>query len=246
MHKIKCIRCGEIVAVEGDKTLCPECLAILKTTPQMRERTCRACGAKFIGGPRAWYCPTCRHERQKERDREIHRNGPARKLGSTDLCVICGKAYSVESPAQKYCKDCAEATIKAIARKQSVEYAKANREKMLARKKENHQKSHICQVCGKQTSTCNVTCSAFCAKCLKSYSQAMAQYRRGRRTMPTMDEIVAYQSRQSGVKGVAKSANGKRWIAHYHNKHLGTYDSVAEAAAAIEKYKKEEKLNERI
>ena len=27
-------------------------------------RTCRQCGRTFWGGPRAWYCPECRKERQ--------------------------------------------------------------------------------------------------------------------------------------------------------------------------------------
>ena len=26
----------------------------------LRQRTCRACGRSFLGGPRAWYCRQCR------------------------------------------------------------------------------------------------------------------------------------------------------------------------------------------
>lgn len=29
-------------------------------------RICKECGIKFSGGPRAWYCPNCRKERQKK------------------------------------------------------------------------------------------------------------------------------------------------------------------------------------
>lgn len=75
----------------------------------MLPRTCRQCGAVFDGGPRAWYCPTCRRERAKEANRRHRAKGRVadRPLGSTDKCVRCGKEYTVRSARQKYCPDCA-------------------------------------------------------------------------------------------------------------------------------------------
>lgn len=40
-----------------------------KGTSTLRMRVCRQCGIEFMGGPRAWYCPTCRIERQREQER---------------------------------------------------------------------------------------------------------------------------------------------------------------------------------
>ena len=57
--------------------------------------------------------------------------------------------------------------------------------------------------------------------------------------MPTMEKIIEYQQRQSGVKGVSRSKSGNRWIAHVGGKHIGTYDTIEEAAKAVEKAKKE-------
>ena len=88
-------------------------------------RTCRACGRSFPGGPRAWYCPRCRIERQREshaRHRERRRNGDIRPLGSTDNCLRCGAEYKVTSPAQKYCPDCAVEAVKEKDREQGMSY----------------------------------------------------------------------------------------------------------------------------
>ena len=43
-------------------------------------RTCRQCGSEFLGGPRAWYCPTCRQERKKRHDREFKERKRAGKV----------------------------------------------------------------------------------------------------------------------------------------------------------------------
>ncbi len=74
----------------------------------IQDRICQ-CGAVFQGGPRACYCPTCRHERQKEQGREHKRRkrmGLTRELGSIDQCEHCGKEYNVAGGNQRYCPEC--------------------------------------------------------------------------------------------------------------------------------------------
>ena len=41
------------------------------------------------------------------------------------------------------------------------------------------------------------------------------------------------ETRKNGTGGVYKSNNGKRWLATYKNKYLGTFDTEAQAEAAI-------------
>ena len=69
----------------------------------MRDRICRQCGMSFYGGPRAWYCPSCRTERARERNRNFV--AAARPIGSTDKCAVCGKEYIVKAGRQKYCPE---------------------------------------------------------------------------------------------------------------------------------------------
>ena len=61
-----------------------------------------------MGYPASKYCPDCRVEAERERNRKYKRNGSARKIGSTDLCEKCGKEYIVTSGLQKYCPECAK------------------------------------------------------------------------------------------------------------------------------------------
>lgn len=94
-------------------------------------RECIQCGAAFKGGPRAWYCPECRAERQKIQARESKKRqaeGKQRKIGSTDICQNCGKPYIVESPLQKWCPDCKEEMTRETDRRQSLEYYYENKE----------------------------------------------------------------------------------------------------------------------
>lgn len=77
-------------------------------SPRIKPKTCATCGVGFSGGSVAIYCPACRAERIRDRDRKRnsqHRE-KARKIGSTDLCVVCGVEYVVKSGMQKYCPTC--------------------------------------------------------------------------------------------------------------------------------------------
>ena len=78
-------------------------------TPRIKQKFCVICGAFFLGGPTAQFCPVCRVERIRQSDRERHKRklaGKLRHLGSTDLCAICSKPYEVKSGYQKYCETC--------------------------------------------------------------------------------------------------------------------------------------------
>ena len=115
-------------------------------------RECIQCGAAFKGGPRAWYCPVCREERQRAQQREAKRRkkeGKVRSIGSTDICQRCGKPYTVDSGLQKYCPDCREEAMKELDRTQSLEYYHENKEQINPRR--NIKRAALprrCPVCG--------------------------------------------------------------------------------------------------
>lgn len=244
MRKIKCWNCGSEVEAAKSETLCPSCRTMLSASSTIMTRTCRACGATFLGGPRAWYCPECRADRAKASSRESKaraKAGTARKIGSTDICQICGQKYIVNGSLQKYCPDCAKDAVQQIDREQSRAWANAHRESLLDRKKRLVQTRKICVVCGSQfyTGTATVTCSQNCAKILKSYNQAVADHKRRGSPAPTMDAVKERISKKSAFPGVTRSKNGKRWIASFCGKYLGTFDTVEEAAASIKKVQEE-------
>ena len=88
-------------------------------------RVCKTCGRTFSGGPRAWYCPECRHERKLAADLEYHKRdkmGVSRQLGSQDLCQRCGKPYTVCSGLQRFCPECAEINLREVDNRQGTEY----------------------------------------------------------------------------------------------------------------------------
>jgi len=79
--------------------------------PRLSLKTCSTCKTEFMGGTRAIFCPSCRAERIRQRDREKHqrkRAGTLRKISSTDLCDKCGQPYTVNGGYQKFCPICAE------------------------------------------------------------------------------------------------------------------------------------------
>lgn len=94
----------------------------------VKDRVCRQCGAVFRGGPRAWYCPSCREERQRESSRRYKAKGPDRPLGSTDYCAVCGKPYIVNSARQRYCADCAYDAVRAVDRPASRAWNQAHKD----------------------------------------------------------------------------------------------------------------------
>ena len=135
-----------------------------KETSVLRTRVCKQCGAEFVGGPRAWYCPDCRYERQREqarRFREKKANGLVeRPLGSIDHCEVCGAEYVVQSARQRYCKKCAPERVREVDRQQGRGWLKRAIEKHgeqyhennIAKKREawhrENAKQTVCPMCG--------------------------------------------------------------------------------------------------
>jgi len=77
--------------------------------PRLKHKICIICSIEFLGGSLAKYCPSCRAERIRERDRERHQRklaGQIRHIGSIDLCQVCGSEYIVNAGPQKYCEPC--------------------------------------------------------------------------------------------------------------------------------------------
>ena len=79
-------------------------------------QVCTICGAKYMGGPSALYCPSCREIKRREYERESRarqRAGRAVVLGETvGICEKCGEKFVYQGPRQKYCKKCADEAIR--------------------------------------------------------------------------------------------------------------------------------------
>lgn len=187
-----CKYCG--VGYDGDpgSTACPACVAKLRSTT-IRDRICRTCGVTFPGGPRAWYCPSCRADRRREADRRYKRAGASRKIGSTDICQVCGKPYVVVSGLQKYCSGCAPEAVRSIDREQSKAWAVEHSDPQQRRNERQSCTAPIlCVVCGKPflpddaSHTCSKSCQAVYAKQRvarweKDHKDYRNQYRREKR-----------------------------------------------------------------
>lgn len=129
-------------------------------------RTCKECGGKFPGGPRAWYCPDCRIARRKKKNAEYRarkRNGKSREIGSCDFCQNCGKKYIVSGSLQKYCPICAPEMHRALDRVQGLEYYERNKDKINPPRKIARRKKKLCERCGKDISA--VGKKRFCDSC---------------------------------------------------------------------------------
>lgn len=172
----KCISCGGVFLPQyDDQVKCPDCAAkSIKST--MRPRTCRQCSKVFDGGPRAWYCPDCRAERQREANRRQREKGTVRPLGSTDLCEVCGKPYIVKSARQRYCPDCAAEAVKAADNAQGRAYMEDYRKERI------RHTDRFCKVCGAEIppdSPEKYYCSDACRQKAKQESQRKTDSKRG-------------------------------------------------------------------
>lgn len=136
----------------------------------VQERTCKECKTVFKGGPRAYYCPGCRLERQREQNRDFNirkKKGDYRKLGSSDKCERCGKEYVVEAGLQRFCKDCQKPHAIEHDRKTSIEFYKNNKDDINPQRNTRRRiGAKQCAWCGKkfQSSTRAVTCSDECKR----------------------------------------------------------------------------------
>lgn len=211
-----CKSCGATFNGSNFAVKCPDCV-LKERSSTIRDRECVQCGRTFPGGPRARYCPECRAERKKEQYRQYHqrkRAGTVRKIGSTDMCIICGQPYTVESGTQHYCPSCAEEAVRAIDRAQSRQWNAAHLTPD-ARRADRHAFAAplICCVCGKSfipdpsranATTCSPSCSSALARSRnaeweRENKDSRLEYHRNLRNAKiqamTPDELSEYRSR---------------------------------------------------
>ena len=237
MRKRICKNCGAVFEVPTGKTayLCEECAKKSKENTIIRERVCKICGASFMGYPRSFFCADCNEKRKKEQKKIYNQRKPARPLGSADICKACGKQYIVNSGRQKYCPDCAAEQVNKNIRAHKWVYSAQNRGKERDLKKDTRGKRYICVICGKEFEkhTNNVTCSPECQKEYSRRKQNEADIKRGKRKIPA-DQRYNSGSPKSGVVGVTWKKDNKKWQATYKKKYIGLYDTVEQAAKAIQ------------
>lgn len=239
-----CKNCGNVFEKPSGSSayLCAECSQKSKDNNLIRECTCKMCGITFIGHPSSRYCPECSEERKKQLRKIRNQKKPDRPLGSMDICQACGKEYIVKSGRQKYCPECAEEQIAKNIKAHKKEYRIKNQDKIREQKKNHLGQRYVCVICGKEFEKHNttVTCSSACFKEYKRIKQNEADIRRGKRNIPA-DQRYDSGLPKSGVVGVTWHRNCKKWQATYKTKYLGLYESIDQAAEAIEEFKKSNK-----
>ena len=133
------------------------------------DRICQTCGASFKGGPRSWYCPNCRTDRRRERQRRYQKDGYSRHIGDTDICKNCGAEYTISSGLQMYCEECQKEMHMQLDRKQSLAYYEEHRDEINPTRNERRRvPERKCVICGKlfnpkgrgQSKTCSAECQA--------------------------------------------------------------------------------------
>lgn len=235
-----CKNCGQLFEVPTGKEayLCEECARKSKYNSVLRERTCKICGSSFTGYPRSFFCPECSAERKKHQKKIYKQRKPSRPLGCVDVCENCGKEYIVKSGLQKYCSDCAKNKVAENIRAHKREYMAENKERSQALKNATRGKRYICVICGKEYEkhTTEVTCSPECYKEYIRRKQNSADIRRGKRKLPA-DQRYDSELPKSGIVGVTWKQKNQKWQATYRRKYIGLYDTVDQAAEAIENYK---------
>ncbi len=240
MRQRMCKNCGKVFNVPTGKEayLCEECAQKSKSNSVIRERTCKICGASFMGYPRSFFCPDCSAERKKQQKKIYNQRKPSRPLGSMDICVACGKQYIVNSARQRYCPECAKEQVAKNIRAHKREYMAENANKSQALKEDTRGKRYICPICGKEFEkhSTRVTCSPECEKEYRRIKQNKADIRRGRRKIPAEQKYNSGLPR-SGVVGVTYHRQSGKWQATYKRKYIGLCDTIEQAAEAIEKYR---------
>lgn len=189
-----CRQCATQYEGAPGSTRCPDCVAKNKKST-VRDRICRTCGITFPGGPRAWYCPGCRAERTREANRRHQRNGPARLLGSTDICTVCGGPYTVTGSRQRYCPNCAPEAIAAVDREQGRRWNAENQPANQRRAQRHAGAATIpCKVCSKLfiPTGAALTCSPECSMELTRQNRsAYEQQNRKNRNQYHKDRLAA-------------------------------------------------------
>lgn len=240
MRVRKCKNCDKVFEVQTGKGvyLCEDCARISRSNSVLRERICKICGAPFMGYPRSFFCPECSAERKKQQKKIYNQRKPARPLGSTDICEACGKPYIVNSGRQRYCPECAKEQVDKNIREYKREYMAKNADKSRKLKADTRGKRYICPICGREFEkhTPTVTCSPECERELRRRNQNRADIRRGKRKLPA-DQRYCSGLPRSGVVGVTWNRKLGKWQANCERKYIGLYETVDQAAEAIENFK---------
>lgn len=154
----------------------------------LQRRICQQCGRSFEGGPRAYYCPSCRIERKRDHDADFQRRkrkGNYRPLGSIDKCEQCGKDYVVEGGQQRFCPDCQPIHAKEYDRETAIEFYHAHKDRINPVRYQRRRKPpKKCAWCGKEfkTGTRALTCSPECRRkyTSKKHYEKYGKYRKER------------------------------------------------------------------
>lgn len=138
------------------------------------DRICKECSVAFQGGPRAYYCPSCREIRRKAQSavsKARERRGLTRKLGSLDTCDKCRNDYIVKGGLQRFCETCQPIHAAEHDRITSLEFYRANTDKINPVRNERRRVGNRnCDWCGSEyvATTAALTCSDECKRLLKN------------------------------------------------------------------------------
>ena len=229
MRQCICKNCGKIYLTDKRESwYCPQCAKELKSDVS-RKKVCARCGVEFVGYPRSKYCENCAPIVSRERTKHYHQNGPARPIGSVDLCERCGKEYTVNSGMQKYCPDCAKIAVRETLNAQARKWKQLHLEEVKQKRQEMKKDRRVCVICGKPFSspTPTVTCSPECEAENRRRRQAKADRKRNR---PMSERCGA-----SGVQCVIADKRSGKWALRIKRKHYGLFNTVEEAAKEKEK-----------
>lgn len=141
----------------------------------IQDRTCRECICSFQGGPRAYYCHTCRLERQRQQSakgKAKERAGLTRKIGSSDICEQCKKDYEVKGGLQRFCESCQPIHSLEYDRETSLPVYYARKDELNPARNERRRLGfRNCDWCGKEHPVgvgSPTTCSDECKRLLKN------------------------------------------------------------------------------
>lgn len=150
----------------------------------LQQRICNTCSKSFDGGPRAYYCPSCRADRKREakaRYQERKRNGAVRPIGSVDACEMCGDPYAVEGGLQRFCPTCQPIHAAEYDRQTSLPFYHKKKDRVNPVRNEKRRiRSNRCLWCDKEFEPVNgsTTCSYECKRLLANKRQREYQERK--------------------------------------------------------------------
>lgn len=177
----------------------------------MWDTRCIDCGAPIRVHIKAVRCPDCQRAADRLHAQAQRRSGPARPIGSTDRCVICGEEYVVASGLQKYCKACAATATRAAVQARHRQNERRRRADPVKGQAVREAKRIVpaprqCEVCGSlfYSGTPSIYCSDGCRTAgqkakYKAYVQAnkdrIRQRRKEARAALTPEQRAALNAR---------------------------------------------------